>query len=337
MAQGLVGFRRPSISVVLLMIVGLTAPWFWQMHLRLDTPRTVTAAITRDGPVNSELEVLVVTGRAPAHRNTQGDTIEHDLDWLDSQPLPYLIYEVQTSPDVHSIPIKHDGGESSFILQFIIDYYDALPLRTVFIHGHRESWHQDRPMDELLAELCFSRPHFPQYVNLNRKIYDDATPDGLMFGVVLAGWRLMEPDLGSIPDDGFVELCCAQFVVHRERIRRRPRSFYRRLLDAHIARSEGDLHNETLSFNGRKWEGRRGMAHNLVGYMLERTWHYIFGEPAHRWDRHRYNLASGPPLDELDNATGCRTVSPVANKTRARGLSLQSLRSRQKKSRRTNP
>jgi len=57
-----------------------------------------------------------------------------------------------------------------------------------------------------------------------------------------------------------LERCCAQFVVGRERIRRRSKEFYERALEVMYSAKD-------------KEESRK------MGLLMEWVWHMIFGEP----------------------------------------------------------
>lgn len=65
-------------------------------------------------------------------------TFEEDLSWLDWQPLPFVVYQKAPGrhvPGAHVLP--NVGKEVTAYLSFIRQYYDCLPQRMVFLHGHR--------------------------------------------------------------------------------------------------------------------------------------------------------------------------------------------------------
>ncbi|GAX80461.1 hypothetical protein CEUSTIGMA_g7900.t1 [Chlamydomonas eustigma] len=60
-----------------------------------------------------------------------------------------------TSSDLDGPPcIRPSGRESGGYAGFISQNYDHLPEMMYFTHGHENSWHQDLPMTEILAEFC---------------------------------------------------------------------------------------------------------------------------------------------------------------------------------------
>jgi hypothetical protein len=54
------------------------------------------------------------------------------------------------------------GREAPAFVRFIVDHYDALPARMVFLHGDRSAWH-DRDLVTVLRLLRWER----EYANLN--------------------------------------------------------------------------------------------------------------------------------------------------------------------------
>jgi hypothetical protein len=65
-----------------------------------------------------------------------------DLHWLDQQPFPYTVM-VKGLPagTPNNIPVNR-GRDSSSHLQFLVENYDDLPPRMIFVHGHNSSWHR---------------------------------------------------------------------------------------------------------------------------------------------------------------------------------------------------
>jgi hypothetical protein len=80
---------------------------------------------------------------------------DHDLSWALLQPFPYIIYSkkltaeyLAATEDNASSPLplhfvrRNTAREVPAYLKFIHDYYDVLPQRVLFLHGHRSSIHQ---------------------------------------------------------------------------------------------------------------------------------------------------------------------------------------------------
>jgi len=264
-----------------------------------------------------------------------------ELIWTDEptdgQPYDAIVYEkkppLNAQSGRHGVP-RNIAGEASAFLKFIVDYYDALPLVMVFLHGHRLAYHQE-DIALLLAQL----PDFnlnststilqgeEAYCNLNRVVWGHKEDPGLVWlrhswdgppspssscamshlalpsGCGPGGW--MKPWLGplegkggkqdgggrqdgrgggghgggggsgggengSLPSGGgappLLERCCAQFLVGRSRIRRRPRSFYEAALEQMAKHVDDD--DAQAGRTSRKW-----------GLLMEWSWHVIFGAP----------------------------------------------------------
>ena len=74
---------------------------------------------------------------------------------------------------------------------------------------------------------------------------------------------LFQDELGDIPSS-FSDRCCAQFLVHRDKIRSHPLLFY-----ANILKYTYDEDAITADHY-----------HSDMSYAMEYIWHYLFGEPA---------------------------------------------------------
>ena len=74
------------------------------------------------------------------------------------------------------------------------------------------------------------------------------------------------PWLGPLPPL-LLDRCCAQFVVHRDLIRHRPRRFYEEALRTIHAHVKDD--DSTRGKSSRSW-----------GLLMEWVWHYAFGGSA---------------------------------------------------------
>lgn len=165
------------------------------------------------------------------------------------------------------VPVNN-GREASVYLKYIIDYYEHLPTFTIFLQDEDKSWHHEGSIVERVLDRVGRRS---KYHNLNSKCL------GIVRGIDL--WPTMksffraylEPYIGSIEQYGEFTpgfRCCAQFVVHRDRIRQHPLRMYESLL------------RYTLR------EPPRGTPNpeKARGHMLEWTWHLIFDNPLARYN-----------------------------------------------------
>lgn len=176
------------------------------------------------------------------------------------------------------IPETTQGHEAGAYLSYIVEFYNDLPAYSIFIHSNEEQWHNDmfgpRTAD-YLRNLRFEAVDAQGFVNL-RCTTAPLCPDS---------WHLLSPqkqdldymylldylpkiyaELFNTTEDAAPQrtgnLCCAQFVISRDRIRRRPRSDYERML---------------------RWVATTDVSDNYgIGFFMEKMWHIVFGlEPVY--------------------------------------------------------
>lgn len=197
-----------------------------------------------------------------------------DLRWLESSPYPVNVVgkeggdtislDASKFKSVNIIP--NFGLEVSSYLWYIFNNYDALPERMAFIHGHESSIHQRIPILESI-EKYGSSSHF---VDLNRHMnaYLIMKPESF-FSVLWDG--LMRPCFGEMPKVvNFRGM--AQFAIHRDTVRHRPKWFYEKLFEVSLTISR-----------------TKGMS-EMLGYFFESFWHIVFGLDSPLEDRPRDNL-----------------------------------------------
>jgi len=178
---------------------------------------------------------------------------QEDVSWLPTYfgHTPYIIYNRDDPRATHYQP--NVGNEALVYLDFILTNYDSLPNATVFIHGHRESWHR-HDIVPMLRYLKWNAP----YASLNYERFSSFVPSGRDWPYFESVWpTLFQDTLGDMPRH-VNRYCCAEFVVSRERILGRSRAFYQRLYDW--------LRTTRIS---SRWSGR----------VMEHSWGLIFGEP----------------------------------------------------------
>lgn len=175
-----------------------------------------------------------------------------DLSWLQYQPHPAVVYEKRDDGTRHATP-RNTANEASAYLKFIVDYYDRLPEFAIFLHSHRYAYHQE----DLLSILNDLVP--THYCNLNSVVWGNKEdPDRKLLYQDHRSW--VEEFLGPLPPL-LLDRCCAQFVVHRDRIRSRPLAFYDKALAVALAADERDTE-----------------ANRQLGLLFEWLWRFIFGE-----------------------------------------------------------
>lgn len=72
-----------------------------------------------------------------------------NLSWCSQLIYPYTVISRKGIPS--NVP-PNRGNEASCYLEYIINNYDNLSQNTVFVHGHRNSWHFRQNMDQYLNE-----------------------------------------------------------------------------------------------------------------------------------------------------------------------------------------
>ena len=164
------------------------------------------------------------------------------------------------------VPVNK-GNEAMAYLSFIIDHYDDLPDRMLFLHGHYKSWHQPH-IDGLLSHL---RWEFEGYHNLKciteakldmatckpgvNPLTSPKTSTGVP-GFVDYWKSVMAPNgFGAMPK-WVAAPCCAQFIVSKTVVLKNDRKIYSAIRDWIIQLSQNDS--------------------SLAGFVLEQSWHIIF-------------------------------------------------------------
>lgn len=171
---------------------------------------------------------------------------------------------------------KNKGHEAMVYLSYIIDNYDELPWASVFIHGHRNAWHQEDDVVMLLRRLNMTALAEIGYISLRCDWYPSCAAeirpidhDAIVWGpgvnrqeaenAIAGNWKQLFP--GETLPHTIASQCCAQFAVTRAAIRRRPKADYERLRD---------------------WLLGTLLVDDVSGRVLEKLWAYIFtGDAVH--------------------------------------------------------
>ena len=211
----------------------------------------------------------------PKLRDENTTWIQDDLSDIlaPNGPLSTAIYAVddKTAP-LH--PPKNKGHEVMVYLSYIIDHYDKLPDISIFMHAHRDAWHNNELLDNLsplmIRHLSPERVTREGYMNL-RCHWDPGCPAWLHPGnlernyekqeeqIIADSWAELFP-LEPIPNV-LSQPCCAQFAVSRDRLLALPRQRY---------------------VSMRDWMLRTDLSDYLSGRVFEYTWQYIFtSSPIH--------------------------------------------------------
>lgn len=154
-------------------------------------------------------------------------------------------------------------------LSYIITNYDSLPKYTIFIHGHRESWHQEGDMVDLIKSLQITSLERDGYVPLRCDWYPSCPAEIRPLDHDATVWgpgvhrEDAEREIGQAWNElfGSEELprtiasqCCAQFAATRDVIQRRSKADYERM---------------------RAWLLRSELIDDISGRVFEKLWAYI--------------------------------------------------------------
>lgn len=203
-----------------------------------------------------------------------------DNTWIDKElgdllaPHGHLntaIYVVNdASAPLHTPANK--GHEAMAYLTYLIDSYDSLPSISIFMHGHRTTWHNNdllalssasmirflRPekvlKDGYMNLRCHWNPGCPDHLHPFATEYDEDKAEELL--VKDAWMQVFQVDETEVPEI-LAQPCCSQFAVTAERIRQVPRERYIRFRD---------------------WLMSSDLDDYVTGRLFEYFWQYIFNQ-----------------------------------------------------------
>lgn len=206
-----------------------------------------------------------------------------DINWVHQLIHPYTVISKQT---------KNVGTENWSYVSFIIQNYDNLPDKILFVHGHENSYHQSYSTPYIANHLNWSKL---QYVNVNDHYFwrNRGNEEGLQYFVenedyedvdnnYRRSYRLWFTDNWEDAFGNYIKrptessfLGFGQFMVSKQLILRHPIDFYKRLLNW----------LETTDIDERMYIGdikHFNKAHAYVsGRLCEYNWHYIFTSNPH--------------------------------------------------------
>ena len=181
---------------------------------------------------------------------------ENDTSWsrkLSEKGFHIAVYDHENTPYPYFVT-SHKGRESIVYFKYIIDYYHSLFPYTVFLHDKDFAWHHKGSIVNKILKTEGS-----EYKNLNSKC------TGSILEVKEMPWfydKFLKEYLGDIEKYGnwtLGEKCCAQFIVHRERIHKYPLKFYKAIYNWFLSGDDLDI--------------------KTAGHMLEWTYMLIFDNP----------------------------------------------------------
>ena len=170
---------------------------------------------------------------------------DEDISWVND--LKYK-HELISKAKIPFDRPPNKGNEASSFLQYITLNYDTLDDVTVFVHGHRNAWHHEEPMDEKINRMVFDK----NYYNINTNDTNNSLTILSQFPNELAETNGMFPELGAILNITFepekiVYRNSAQFYVTKDFIRRYSKETYIELY-AWLMRSKEDSYYTSRVF-----------------------------------------------------------------------------------------
>lgn len=192
-------------------------------------------------------------------------TASEKTDWIQEyfEKDKYFDDKIYVVDDGNALlsPPKNKGHEVMVYLTYIIDHYHNLSDVNIFMHSHRQAWHNNDLLDgdavQVVSRLSSERVQREGYVNL-RCHWDPGCPSWMHPGSVeedvgkqeqtmlAKSWSEIFP-LDPIPNV-LAQPCCAQFAVSGDRLRNLPLERYISLRDWLLGTNVSDY------FSGRVFE-----------------------------------------------------------------------------------
>jgi autotransporter strand-loop-strand O-heptosyltransferase len=133
--------------------------WLWcPKNKNFECSREITFEMVRE-----KIDSCISDSQEKKNTKIIAHHFNENLNWLDflDDSFDYVIYSRTLHNTDKIINIDHDKGVESYAyLKYIIDNYDNLPENMIFIHAHRNSWHQDKNIDLLIKELDLQKKYF---------------------------------------------------------------------------------------------------------------------------------------------------------------------------------
>jgi len=182
------------------------------------------------------------------------------LDWINKITTDKAVAIIYSASKPHefeplSIPkhfARNKGMDASMYLSYIIDHYNELPERTLFVHHHEENWTQDYPLPFIINNLNWNAA---KYFSIgNRKMYVNpySSISNEHQQIIKDNWYIFQGNIEHTENIFFY--CGTQFCVHRDLILQYPVTFYKGLLN---------------------WVYETPLADYYTGRMFEYYWHYL--------------------------------------------------------------
>lgn len=196
-----------------------------------------------------------------------------NVNWVNKLKDSYTIINKENTANV--------GNEAWSYIRFIIDNYNNLPDRMLFVHGHENSYHQDYPTWYIANNLNWNnefmnvntRRFDEQYISIVNDFEDNERNYRKSYELWIQNpWKQVFGQFPITPTLTF--LGHAQFVVSKNYILRHPIEFYKNILHwLETTTLDKDLYTGDIRLFNRNDS-------YVSARVLEYTWHYIFtGDP----------------------------------------------------------
>lgn len=182
-----------------------------------------------------------------------------NLSWINETKFEgeKVIYSKTINDDLNKFIPINKGQEVPMYLKYIIDYYNDLPDKTLFLHGHFNSPHQDVNSKIICENVNWD---FSDFFSVNRRDWYQEVSKNYQLSKnsfdewLFNNWEIFDGYL-DFPKNGLFFYSGAQFVVNKSLITQYPLSFYENLY---------------------KWILNTDISSVITSRIFEYTWHYIF-------------------------------------------------------------
>jgi hypothetical protein len=165
--------------------------------------------------------------------------------------------------------VPNKANETTSFLHFIINNYHNLPENIIFIHDENESWHhRGKITEDIYKWIDEYESNGRKYHNFNSEEYNDHANIYKDNPAFRDYWdSTLKSTLGEYETAKFGNAkCCAQFIVSRDKIIEKPKSFYENVYNWFVEKTSGEG-------NGKKDDLYSGFN---TGRYAEYTWKHIF-------------------------------------------------------------
>ena len=200
---------------------------------------------------------------------------EENLDWIERVDKKYNVFIYSKTNKKYNYMDHNKGQEVPAYLKYIIDNYNNLGDKNLFVHGHEKSWHQIGSMDYIINNLMnWDMGDFfavtNQWHNTDKySIWEGCKEKSMsvILDVLKNNWFLFEKYL---PFPNYLSHSIGgQFQVDKKLILRYPKEYYEYLYN---------------------WVTTTPLDDWFTSRIFEEMWHYLFtGEQSER----KYNLFFG--------------------------------------------